>query len=516
MAKILLIADTNFKNNIGAYKGRKIAELEVKSAQTRRAVMSELTGAEEGIVVIACLDMIAADIARTTTSEVDSAVDYYYSQLLYKLTEKVDESDGKIAFGIVAPLFWSSHAHEVKRAMNHAFKTMKKTPMANIWCSDYLKDVNAGAGGTHLTRASADKYIGHIHDLFKVVSDKSGLGPVVFLEPNPEQQSQLNDSNLNWADDTSEAVNPLGPPEDEVSPARTVTMLSPSMLLPTRPRPELERSNTAETQARLLSLAASQPDLSRPPPTHGHQNDNRNGSEMSGGGPASLERRVGALEAQAFYNHLTTAALKEELDTEANKALLNRVTVSGVVIRGITEMSDTEKVRAMKYKIQQIIDRLRGPNQTFEVQFVRHLNKQVRGQRTSVIEVKLANEKQAKDLRSEFVKKYREMDKINITPVVRPATRVRIEIMHSVCFYMKRQDKSVIRASCLQFVPKPVVKVIRKSMAGNESTTTMSFIDCINWIKDNGLMGKMDLSKAQDRAGARFRGTMAQNFVVLD
>ena len=67
--------------------------------------------------------------------------------------------------------------------------------------------------------------------------------------------------------------------------------------------------------------------------------------------------------------------------------------------------------------------------------------------------------------------------------------------MHSVCFYLKRQDKSVVRASCLQYVPKPVVKVIRKSTTGNEFTTTMSFIDCINWINENGLRGKMDLSK---------------------
>ena len=129
---------------------------------------------------------------------------------------------------------------------------------------------------------------------------------------------------------------------------------------------------------------------------------------------------------------------------------------------------------------------------------MRHLNKQVRGQKSAVIEVKLADAQQAKLLRAEFVKKFNVFGKkINITPVVRLATRVRIEIMHSVCFYLKRNDPTITKASCLQFVPKPVIKVTRKTAGGTETSRTMTFADSINWVKENGLMDSIDLSKAR-------------------
>ena len=532
MARILLLADSNFVNNIGAYKGKRIKDLEVKSCQSRKAVMSELANVEEGIVVLACLDMVAADISGSSTSGADQAVDYYYSQMLYKLSEKVDESDGKIAFGIVAPLFWTSLSNEVKRAMNHSYKTMKITPMVNIWCSEYHRDVKAGADGTHLTQVSAAKYIKHVHDLFELVSKNSKINLLEWVD-EPGQTSTQTES-TSWAEEEGtdqEAVNSLAPPEDQnilppsrtatmlsasmlVPPARTDTMLSASMLQPMRSQVGLDRDETAELQARLLRMAAAQ-DFSVPPPLRlgGHHQAS---GFYNGGGQLSVENRLRALEAQAFYNNLTTAALKEELDTEANKAMLNRVTVSGVVIDGIEKMTDTVKIPAMKSKIEEIFESIKEQDQSFEVVFVRHLNKQVRGQKSSVIEVKLADEKQAKELRAEFVKKFKSFDKINITPVVRLATRVRIEIMHSICFYLKRQDSSVVKASCLQFVPKPVIKVVRKSFAGTEVTRTMTFIDGLNWVKESGLLGRMDLTKARNRAGSSFRGTLAQHFVLFD
>ena len=541
MARILLLADSNFINNIGAYKGKKIKDLEVKSCQSRKAVMAELATVEEGIVVLACLDMVAADIAATTIEGADHAVDYYYSQILYKMSEKVDEADGKLAFGIVAPLFWTSHSVEVKRAMNHSFRTMKITPMVNIWCSEYHRDVKAGDDGTHLTSLSAAKYIKHIHDLFELVSNSSKIGAVTFVKVAAENGSGQGEAGgsgagpaengnqteaMSWADEgmtDQEAVTTLAPPDEQfvIPPSRTATMLSASMMLPVRVPSLRRREEVSETQARLMCLA--QPDLSMPPPRLGVQqtgqglNDYQQpGQGFNGFGQSNIERRVGALEAQIFYNNLTTAALKEELDTEANKAMLNRVSVSGVVIDGIDKMTDTEKIPAMKAKITEIIDSIKEPEQTFEITFVRHLNKQIRGQKWSVIEVKLADEAQAKLLRAQFVKKYKTLDKINMAPVVRQSTRVRIEILHSVCFYLKRHDRSVVRASCLQFIPKPVIKVVRKSFSGTEVTRTMTFIDAVNWVKENGLLGRMDLSKAQERAGSSSRGTLAQHFVILD
>ena len=61
MAQLLLLADSNFQNNYGDYPGRKIKDLGIKSCQSRRVAMSELASVNKGIVVVACLDMIAAE-----------------------------------------------------------------------------------------------------------------------------------------------------------------------------------------------------------------------------------------------------------------------------------------------------------------------------------------------------------------------------------------------------------------------------------------------------------------------
>ena len=129
MARLLLLSDSNFLNNIGEFKGRKIEGLEVKSCQSCRLALSELAVAEEGIVVVACLDMIAADISRSTTTDAGSSVEVYYNQLLLRLVDKVDEAEGKLAIGVVAPLFWTTLSDEVKRSMNHTYKLMKVAPI---------------------------------------------------------------------------------------------------------------------------------------------------------------------------------------------------------------------------------------------------------------------------------------------------------------------------------------------------------------------------------------------------
>ena len=104
---------------------------------------------------------------------------------------------------------------------------------------------------------------------------------------------------------------------------------------------------------------------------------------------------------------------------------------------------------------------------------------------------------------------------MNITPVVRLATRVRVEMMHSIAATIKRVDKTVVNAMCLQYVPKPVIKVVRKTVAGIDVTKTMSFTESIAWVKANGLSDRIDLTKAYERAGASARGTLSQNYVLL-
>ena len=77
------------------------------------------------------LNMLAADIAKNAVSDADCDVKVYFGQMLSRLIEKVDESVGLLANGVVAPLFWTSHSVEAKR-MNHTFKLLKATPLTNI------------------------------------------------------------------------------------------------------------------------------------------------------------------------------------------------------------------------------------------------------------------------------------------------------------------------------------------------------------------------------------------------
>jgi hypothetical protein len=229
-----------------------------------------------------------------------------------------------------------------------------------------------------------------------------------------------------------------------------------------------------------------------------------------------IEQRLGQLEAKSFFDNIMMASLQEESDTEANLATLNRVTIIGIRIPNFTRMTGEEKVSVMRRRVQELVDRLQNADQVFEIIFVRHLNRQVRGADNTVIEVKFANEKQAKDLRSNFVQKKKntsEMDSINIAPVVRLATRVRIEVMHVIATSVKQNDPTIERAFCVQFVPKPLIKIIRKDRSGNEMAKNMSFLESVSWVKENNQ--RLDFKKAYERAGAAFRGTLQQTFVVL-
>ena len=523
MSRILLVTDSNFVNNIGAFSGRKIKNLDVKSCQSRKAVLQEIASIDEGIVVFACLDMMASDISKSTPIGADAAVEVYINQMIYKIVDRVDETDGKVSFGIVAPLFWTSHSQPVSRALNHVFKSLKASPLEHIWFSGYVNDVRAGVDGVHLTQLSADRYIKHIFDFAGYISEISGSKCVEF-EPQPELSGHPSSESRDWSEEAvdmrvEDGGQVLAPPAEVVSPSRTTSMLSTSILDPVGRQLSgaVSGSGYANTQSRLIRLANPYinplPDLSFPPPsTMTSQNPAQLTTSL-----AKLERRVGSLESRSFYSNLMSAGLKEELDTEANKAMLNRVTVSGVELPDLQRLEEADRIKAMKSKIVEIFDLLSTPEQPYEVTFVRHLNHQKRGAKSAVIEVKLADAKQAKAIRNEFVKKRKELsEKLNISPVVRLATRVRIEIMHSVVDLLKRHDHSITSAYCLQYIPKPVIKIVRRSLGGNEVTRTMSFCESISWVQENNFLNTIDLRKARERAGASFRATLAQHFVLLD
>jgi hypothetical protein len=212
------------------------------------------------------------------------------------------------------------------------------------------------------------------------------------------------------------------------------------------------------------------------------------------------------------------ATMKEEQDTEANKAMLDRLTVLGVRIPNLSRMKDKDKIEPMRNRIQEVFDKLADEGQKFVAGFVRHLNRQIRGNRSAVIEVKVESGKQAEEIRKNFVKKKdeRDFEGINIVPTVRQSTRVRVEIMLAAATLIKQHDASVTKTQCLQYIPKPVLRITREDRAKQEYTRFMSFVEVIIWVKENGYEKDIDLRKARDRAGASFRSILQQTFVIMD
>jgi hypothetical protein len=521
--------------------GPRIRDLEVKSCQSKRFLLDELSGVRDGIVVVACLDLIAAEAAKKAPQAQDRAIELAFNHIIWKIVDVLEEADGKLVCGIVAPIFWKEHSELVRDAMHHAYRVAQKAPVPNLLMTDYLRGMKVGGDQVHLVQRAGEKYVATVNDVFKQIDQDYRLG-LVHLE-----EKTVNEKD-NWADDSAGTEDEPGfelvPPRDPVSPSKTLSMVSASMLATSRPN-----SMTAGSFLRESVLTGSNlvtPDLGSgalpgpytgpfrvPPPRVGMIGVVGRSDQQGQPTPASwptmitpelsasltrIEQRVGYLETKSFFDNLTMASLQEECDTEANRAMLNKVTLSGIKIPNLQRMSENEKVSVMRRRVQEIVDKLENEGQKFEVVFVRHLNRFVKGFGSAVIEVKFASEKQAVDLRSNFVKKRKdttEVDSINIAPVVRLATRVRVEMMHAISNALKQHDPTIEKAFCMQFIPKPMIKIIRKDSSGNEMAKNMSFLEAVSWVKENSRDRSVDFKKAYEKAGSAFRGTLQQTFVVL-
>jgi hypothetical protein len=232
---------------------------------------------------------------------------------------------------------------------------------------------------------------------------------------------------------------------------------------------------------------------------------------------ARIQQRLGHLENKSFQDNIMMASLQEEQDAEANRAMMDRITIMGVRIMNIRRLKEEERNEVMKNKVREVLVKLNIEDPQPELVYVKHLNRQARNPDNAVLEVKLKNKQQAESIRSAFIKMRDSptVENLNITPVVRLATRVRIEILQAVSRLLKSKDSTVSKTQCLQFVPKPVLKVFRKDNRGNEFPKVMTFIDSIVWVVDNNYENQLDLKKAYQRAGANFKGVIAQHFVIM-
>jgi len=412
---------------------------------------------------------------------------------------------------------------------------------------EYFPRMIVGRDRVHLTPRSANRYIEAIYEMFKHVDQASGYSLVDFESPDLTLVPDTARSGRDWNEEEDEDMEEssgteITPPTDPISPSRTLSMVSLSMLPITLPsmnnRPQ--RAPAILTGGNATAIRPSFPAITSnsgvrfavPPP--GFATTTTQPPPASAPVPppttwptmltpelstslSRIEQRLGLIEAKSIQDNIMMAVIKEDLDTEANRAMLDRLTIIGIKIQDLGRMKDDERNPLMKSKVEETIKKIVDDDQEFEVVFVRHLNRQSRSTDFTILEVRFKSEKQAADVRSSFIKKRNSagLENINITPTVRLATRVRIEILQAIGIAMKKEDSSVTKTQCLQFVPKPVLKVFRSDSRGQEYSRVMTFADCIIWTLENDAEKSLGLKKAYDRAGSAFRGLMSQHFVIM-
>lgn len=540
MAKLLLLTDSNYINNSRSYLGPKIKNLQVVSCQNKASLMSELAGVREGIVVVACLDLIASEAAaKSIKSAQDAAVELAFNHVLWKAMDLLEEAEGRLALGLVPPIFWRDHSKLTVQGLHHAYMLAQKSQPSQLWIPDYMSGMIVGRDQVHLVPQAGRKYVEQVHELFRKIDQDTGYGLVDFESPDftlvPEVEKEMSWEDGNDGEDQGTVIIP---PSQHISPTRTLSNVSASML---RSAPSTLRSLRSSAQAQVVTGSNAVPIENRsmvpsnhsvrfsvPPPTFAP----RTTPALQPSPPVAwptmmtpdltaslsrIEQRLGILESKSLQDNFMMAALKEEHDSAANRAMLDRLNIIGIRIQNIKGMKDEERNPIMKQKVESLVSKLREEGQEIEVVFVRHLNRQARNPENTVLEVRFKSEQQAGFVRANFIKKKESPDfeNINITPTVRLATRVRVELIQAVARVIKQEDSMVSKTQCLQFVPKPILKVFRKDRRGTEYSTVMTFIDCVVWVMENDLEKKLDLKWAYKRAGSAFKGTLNQHFVLM-
>jgi hypothetical protein len=529
MGRLLLLTDSNFIDNYDKYCGPKVKNLDVVNCQNKSVLLAQLAGIREGIVVISCLDLIASEAAITSLGSQDRAVELAFNHILWKVIDILEESDGKLACGIMAPIFWRSHSKLTREGLHHAYTLAKENPVRHLFMTDYTNGLSIGSDRVHLVPLAARKYIELIYELFRKIEQETKLHIVDFESPDltvmPDDMDTDHDAGI-------EVV----PPNADISMNKTLSNVSPSML---RSSIQTSRQTPASLGNVLLTggnaVLASNPHpaaphpgvrFSVPPPPI------PNPICASAPAPATwptmltpelstslarIEQRIGSLETKSLQDNIMMAALQEEQDTEANKTMLDRITILGIRIKNINKMRDAERNPLMRSKVEEFISQFKEKDQEYQIEFVRHLNRKSRFPDNTVLEVRFRDEAQARSIRTNYIKirDNSDLDNFNVTPTVRLATRVRIEILQAVSKLVRQHDSSVSKVHCLQFVSKPVLKVFRKDVRGNEYPTVMSFIDCVIWTLENDLEKSLDLRKAYQKAGSAFKGRMSQHFVIM-
>ena len=73
-----------------------------------------------------------------------------------------------------------------------------------------------------------------------------------------------------------------------------------------------------------------------------------------------LERKLGVVEAKVIQDNVIMASNKEEQDTKANRATLNKVTITGINLPNHASLQDQERIALMKRKVMELVDKVKS------------------------------------------------------------------------------------------------------------------------------------------------------------
>jgi hypothetical protein len=245
-------------------------------------------------------------------------------------------------------------------------------------------------------------------------------------------------------------------------------------------------------------------------------------ADHSSGRDWDLAERVGKLEEKSKLDNLVMARQQEELDGIANEKTEDRFVVTGIYIPGFYRMKPEEKISRMKKETQSIVDHIMTPEKC-DVVFVTQVNRTARSGPVT-INAKMRDQETAKKFRTTFAKKMKDYNKdgnvpnelrgVNVLPVQRLATRVRIDILRGLADVVKEDSDERVSAYVISHIPRPILK-IDIDMGQKSYSRTFAFTEAIEYVRLNHDITKLKKHQAYARAGSSFKGMMEQLFVVL-
>lgn len=206
------------------------------------------------------------------------------------------------------------------------------------------------------------------------------------------------------------------------------------------------------------------------------------------------------------------ARLREEMDFKANKSKDNKVLFINVI-----GAKTTEKVSEYKVYLAQLVEPLLRVVFGDGYRFNYNLHPRRGAPRGNILppfELQLGSADLALQLRREGGKHMPSIPAFKdatLCPCVTLGTRVRYEVLRAIARKLNADDRA-------GYVPlhglRPMIHVGPRVEGKVSIRETYTYVDAV--LRFQKTLSRDDLAYAYSRAGDQFRGTMRQNFIVLD